>query len=513
MIRRALLSVWNKAGLVELGQALADWGVEMISTGGTAKTLEEAGITVRTVESVTGFPEILQGRVKTLHPAIHGGILARRSPQHLEELQKLSFAPIDLVVVNLYPFTQTVARPDCTLEDALEQIDIGGVTLLRAAAKNFTDVVVLCDPTDYDRVIQALHSQSELSPAERRALAVKAFAHTSAYDTAIHAYLARADVKEEFPPYLDLSLEKVYDLRYGENPHQPAAFYRLPGTLGLPDAAVLHGKALSFNNLLDLDAAWDMALSFVEPTVAIIKHNNPCGLASASSLAEAYRLALECDPASAYGSVIGCNVPVDSASAQAMSDLFVEALIAPDFEEAALSVLQQKKNVRLLKMPLATETEVNWLADLDIRRVRGGVLLQGSDRFEDEAGWRVVSERAPSEEEKRALKFAWRVAAHVKSNAIVLAQGTATVGIGAGQMSRVDSTEIAIKKAGPERCRGAVLASDAYFPFPDSIERAAAAGISAVIEPGGSVRDEEVIAAVNRFGLAMIFTGARHFLH
>ena len=513
MIRRALLSVWNKAGLVELGQALTDWGVEIISTGGTAKTLEEAGITVRTVESVTGFPEILQGRVKTLHPAIHGGILARRSPQHLEELQKFSFAPIDLVVVNLYPFSQTVARPDCTLEDALEQIDIGGVTLLRAAAKNFTDVAVLCDPADYGRVIQALNNQIELSPEERKALAIKAFAHTSAYDTAIHAYLTRADVKEDFPSYLDLSLEKVYDLRYGENPHQPAAFYRLPGTLGLPDATVLHGKALSFNNLLDLDAAWDMALSFAEPTVAIIKHNNPCGLASAGSLAEAYRLALECDLASAYGSVIGCNVPVDGASAQAMSDLFVEAVIAPGFEEAALSILQQKKNVRLLEMPLAAETEANWLAGLDMRRVRGGVLLQGDDRFENESGWKVVSERAPSEEEKLALRFAWRVAAHVKSNAIVLAQGTATVGVGAGQMSRVDSTEIAIKKAGPERCRGAVLASDAYFPFPDSIERAAAAGVSAVIEPGGSVRDEEVIAAVNRFGLAMIFTGSRHFLH
>lgn len=513
MIRRALLSVWNKAGVVELAQALADWGLEIISTGGTAKTLQEAGIAVRTAESVTGFPEILGGRVKTLHPAIHAGILARRDPAQLAELERLSLAPIDLVAVNLYPFTETIARPDCTLEDALENIDIGGVTLLRAAAKNFTDVIVLCDPADYGYVISALNERRELSAEERRRLAAKAFAHTAAYDMAIHTYLSQPDRRQEFPAHLDLSLEKAYDLRYGENPHQPAAFYRLPGVVGLPDATLLHGKALSYNNLLDLNAAWDMALSYDEPTVAIVKHNNPCGLACADSLAAAYRLAFECDPTSAFGGVIGCNAPVDHATAEAMSDLFVEAIIAPGFTPDALALLQQKKNLRLLQMPLPTEVEANWLAAVDLRRVRGGILLQGNDRFESEAAWQVVTDREPTAAERRSLRFAWRAVAHVKSNAIVLAQGRAAVGIGAGQMSRVDATELAIKKAGAERCRGAVLASDAFFPFPDSIERAAAAGVVAVIQPGGSVRDDEVIAVANRHGLGMIFTGARHFRH
>ena len=514
MIRRALLSVWDKTGLAELGQALSDRGVEMISTGGTARTLQEAGLSVRTVEDVTGFPEILGGRVKTLHPAIHGGILARRDSGHLAELEKLSLAPIDLVVVNLYPFTETVARPGCTLEEAVEQIDIGGVTLLRAGAKNFASVVVLSDPADYPGVIEALNEGKDLSPEERQNLALKAFAHTAAYDTAIHVYLARLGGVEGFAPRLDISLEKVSDLRYGENPHQKAAFYRLCGTTaGLPDARLLHGKALSFNNLLDLDAAWNMLLSFSDPTVAIIKHSNPCGLASAGTLFEAYQSALACDPVSAFGSVIGCNVPVDEPTARAMSDLFVEAVIAPRFGEDALKILQQKTNIRLLERPTAKEPEANWLAGVDLRRVRGGVLLQGPDRFESESDWRVVTEREPTEAERASLAFAWRVVAQVKSNAIVLVRGTATVGIGAGQMSRVDSTELAIKKAGVERCRGTVLASDAFFPFPDSLERAAAVGVTAVIEPGGSVRDEEVIAAANKFGVAMIFTGSRHFLH
>lgn len=514
MIRCALLSVSDKEGLAELGQALADRGIEMISTGGTARCLQEAGFSVRTVEDVTGFPEILGGRVKTLHPAIHGGILARRDSGHLAELDKLSLAPIDLVVVNLYPFAETVAQPDCTLEEAIEQIDIGGVTLLRAAAKNFASVVVLSDPADYPRLIDALHEGKDLSPEERRGLALKAFAHTAAYDTAIHAYLARPGGVESFPARLDVSLEKVSDLRYGENPHQKAAFYRLSGTTsGLPDASLLHGKALSFSNLLDLDAAWNISLSFSDPTVAIIKHSNPCGLASANTPSEAYQLALECDPVSAFGSVIGSNVPVDEPTARAMSELFVEAVIAPRFGEVALKILQQRTNVRLLETSTAKEPEVKWLADLDMRRVRGGVLLQGPDRLESESDWQVVTDREPTGAERASLAFAWRVVSYVKSNAIVLVRGTATVGIGAGQMSRVDSTELAIKKAGPERCLGAVLASDAFFPFSDSLERAAAAGVTAVIEPGGSVRDEEVIAAANRFGVAMLFTGSRHFLH
>ena len=514
MIQRALLSVWNKAGLVELGQALADWGVEIISTGGTARTLEEAGVAVRTVESVTGYPEILGGRVKTLHPAIHGGILAKREPVQLAELAELSLAPIDLVVVNLYPFSLTVARPGCTLDQALEQIDIGGVTLLRAAAKNFASVVVLCDPADYSRVIEVMNERRDFSPAERRALAGKAFSHTAAYDTAIHAYLScAAEVTEEFPACLDISVEKVTDLRYGENPHQRAAFYRLPGTSGLPDARVLHGKALSFNNLLDLDAAWGMVLEFAGPTVAVIKHNNPCGLASAAELSEAYRTAVACDPVSAYGSVVACNVPVDRSTVEAMSDLFIEAIIAPGFEAGALEVLQHKKNLRLLEMQATEDTDANWLAGVDIRHVRGGLLLQDGDRIGSDRGWQTVTAREPSAEERDNLAFAWRVVAHVKSNAIVLVQDRATVGIGAGQMSRVDSTDLAIKKAGPERCHGAVLASDAFFPFADSIERAAEAGVTAIIQPGGSVRDDEVIAVADRHGLAMIFTGTRHFLH
>jgi phosphoribosylaminoimidazolecarboxamide formyltransferase/IMP cyclohydrolase len=514
VIRRALLSVWDKAGLAELGQALAERGIEMISTGGTARTLLAAGLSVRTVEDVTGFPEILGGRVKTLHPAIHGGILARREPGHLAELETLSLAPIDLVVVNLYPFTETVARPNCSLEDAIEQIDIGGVALLRAAAKNFASVVVLSDPADYPCVIDALDKEDSISSEERQALALKAFARTAAYDTAIQTYLSRLGSVEEFPPRLDMSLEKVSDLRYGENPHQEAAFYRLAGTAaGLPDARLRHGKALSFNNLLDLDAAWNMSLSFSGPTVTIIKHGNPCGLACANTLSEAYQSALACDPVSAFGSVIGCNVPVDDVTAGAMTDLFVEAVIAPGYSEAALKILQQKTNIRLLERPTAEEREANWLANVDMRRVRGGVLLQGADRFESESDWKVVTDREPTEAERESLEFAWRVVARVKSNAIVLARGTATVGIGAGQMSRVDSTELAIKKAGPERCRGTVMASDAFFPFPDSVERAAAVGVTAVIEPGSSVRDEEVIAAANNFGVAMIFTGSRHFLH
>jgi phosphoribosylaminoimidazolecarboxamide formyltransferase / IMP cyclohydrolase len=510
MIGRALLSVHDKTGLVDLGQSLADAGVEMISTGGTASALQVAGFKVRTVEELTGFPEILGGRVKTLHPAVHAGILARRQPDHLAELARLSLAPIDLVVVNLYPFSETIARPGCTLEEAIEQIDIGGVTLLRAAAKNYTGVVVLSRPEDYGLVIERLRAGQDPTSDERKALAVQAFAHTAAYDAAICNYLRPKDDgdHELFPASLDLHLDKVAGLRYGENPHQRAAFYRLPGAGGLPDARLLHGKALSYNNLLDLHAAWGAASSFSEPTVAIIKHNNPCGLASAASLLEAYRAALDSDPGSAYGGVIACNVPVDADTAAAISPLFVEAVIAPNFAPGALAMLEKKRDVRLLAMPAATA-----VSQMDMRRVSGGLLLQETDRFEDEADWKVATSRAPTAEERAALAFAWKVAAHVKSNAIVLVKGTATVGVGAGQMSRVDSTEIAIKKAGPDRARGSVLASDAYFPFADSIELAAQAGVTAVIQPGGSIRDNEVIAAANQHNIAMIVTGSRHFRH
>ena len=517
MIRRALVSVWDKTGLIDLSMSLAEAGVEIVSTGGTARALEQAGIPVKKVEELTGFPEILDGRVKTLHPAIHAGILARREAGHLAELQELSLSPLDLVVVNLYPFTETVARPDCTLEEALEQIDIGGVTLLRAAAKNFASVIVVSDPADYPRVMSVVKTGRDLALEERREFAIKAFSHTAAYDAAIHAYLtglAEAPREVQFPHILTISLQKVSDLRYGENPHQKAAFYRLPGGKGFPDAKLLHGKALSFNNLLDLDAAWNAAWSFSQPTAVIVKHSNPCGLASAPTLSEAYRHAHACDPLSAFGGVIAFNGSLDEVTARMISETFVEAVIAPHFSAGALGILREKKDIRLLQ--IAEEVSVTRpgaAAELDMRRVKGGFLLQETDRFEAESEWKAVTQRKPTEEEMTSLRFAWRVVAHVKSNAIVLAKRTATVGIGAGQMSRVDSTDIAIRKAGPARSRGAVMASDAFFPFADSIELAADAGITAVIQPGGSIRDQEVIAAAERHNLSMIFTGSRHFRH
>ncbi len=504
--RTALLSVSDKTGLVDFARGLHEQGFRLIASGGTARTLVSAGLDVTPVEKVTGFPELLGGRVKTLHPAIHAGILARRTPEDLAELAQHGLAPIDLVAVNLYPFRETVARPDVREEDAVEQIDIGGVALLRAAAKNYAHVTVVCDPADYPMVLQGL-AEDRLDLAARRALALKAFRHTTAYDAAIAAYLTGLVEDTLLPARLDLILERAQALRYGENPHQRAALYRLQGDG--PAFEQLHGKEMSYNNWLDLDGAWAAAQDFPEPTVAIIKHSNPCGLASAAELAVAYERALASDPVSAFGSIIAVNRPLDGATAQRMAELFVEVVAAPDYVPEALAILQRKKNLRILRATGAASRP------LSVRTIYGGVLVQEVDTSQedmDPTRWRVVTRRAPTAEEVADLAFAWRVVRHVKSNAIVFAKGQATVGVGAGQMSRVDAVMLAGYKAG-ERAQGAVMASDAFFPFPDGIEQAARYGVTAVVQPGGSVRDEEVIAAADRLGLAMVFTGVRHFRH
>jgi len=509
-IRRALLSVSDKTALVEFAQGLADLGVELVSTGGTARTLREAGLTVRSVEEITGFPEILDGRVKTLHPAIHGGILARREPAHLAELATQGIGPIDLVAVNLYPFAETVARPEVNLAEAVEQIDIGGVALLRAAAKNFAAVTVLCDPADYPQVLAELRRQGDVSLSTRQRLALKVFRHTAGYDATIANYLtSQFEADEPFPAELLLPLWQVQELRYGENPHQRAALYGLtPDAMPL-GGRLLQGKPLSYNNLLDLDAAWRAVGDFSAPTVVIVKHNNPCGVASADTLAEAFSLALAGDPVSAFGSVIAANRPFDEATTQALGDLFVEAIAAPSFTASARALLARRARCRLLEM--ATVGAGLAPAPWELRSVRQGILLQEPDVLNKEE-WRVVSGRPPTVEERESLEFAWRVVKHVRSNAIVLARGQATVGVGAGQMSRVDAVRLAVLKAG-ERAMGAVLASDGFFPFPDGVEEAARAGVTAVVQPGGSVRDEQVIAAADAAGLAMLFTGRRHFRH
>jgi phosphoribosylaminoimidazolecarboxamide formyltransferase/IMP cyclohydrolase len=519
MSPRALLSVYDKAGLVDLARGLLGLGFELVASGGTARSLSAAGLPVTPVEQITGFPEILGGRVKTLHPAIHGGILARRTPEHTMELAAHGITPVDLVVCNLYPFAATVARPGVTEAEAVEEIDIGGVTLLRAAAKNFESVAVLCDPADYEGALAALRAGG-IPPDERRRLALAAFRHTAAYDAAIATWLARrVEDGQAAPSVINLAAERVQLLRYGENPHQQAALYRpLPGTYGWdggePPLRQLQGKELSFNNIVDLDAAWDMAQEFDEPTVAIIKHTNPSGLASAGSLVEAYRLAFACDPVSAYGSIIAANRQVDLSLAEEIGSLFVEVLVAPGYAPEALAWLEQHKaNCRVMVASHRRGDSLAVAPILLLRSVRGGLLAQTPDlRGVDVGAWQAVTRRGPTEAERRSLAFAWLAVKHVKSNAIVFVQGTATVGVGAGQMNRVDSVYLAARRAG-DRSRGAVMGSDAFFPFSDGIEAAAAAGVTACIQPGGSLRDEEAIAAADRLGMAMIFTGERHFRH
>lgn len=504
--KRALLSVSDKTGLIDFARQLHESGVALIASGGTARAIAEAGLPVAPVEALTGFPEILGGRVKTLHPAIHGGILARRTREHLAELAQQGLAPIDLVVVNLYPFQQTVASPDVTEADAVEQIDIGGVALLRAAAKNFESVAVVCDPADYAGVAAALAGEG-LNGEQRRSLALKAFRHTATYDAAISAYLTGQAEEGGLPGALHLSLVQSQIMRYGENPHQQGGYYRYAGDG--PAFEQLHGKEMSYNNWLDLDGSWLAAQDFPNPTVAIIKHSNPCGLASAQTLAQAYDKALASDPVSAFGSIISVNRPLDAETAARIGDLFVEIVAAPEYSPEALALLTRKKNIRVLR---ATGMAGR---PLSVRSVYGGVLIQELDESQadmDPANWQVASETQPTPAQLADLAFAWRTARHVKSNAIVYVKDQATVGVGAGQMSRVDSVMLAGHKAG-ERAAGAVMASDAFFPFPDGIEAAAAHGIAAVVQPGGSVRDDQVIEAVNRLGLVMCLTGTRHFRH
>lgn len=521
---RAIISTANRVGIVELARELRMQNVSIFSTGGTRKALQEGGIDAGAVSDLTSFPEILDGRVKTLHPAVFGGILARRdNPQHLSQLQEHGLAPIDIVVNNLYPFIETIAKTDTTFDEAIEQIDIGGVSLIRAAAKNFRDVIVLVRPEDYVLVMQEWRETGVVSLATRQQLATIAFQYTASYDSAIADYLRRqAEKPEQFPEEMTVSLSRIQTLRYGENPHQQAAFYRMQNSVSpaarptVAGAEILHGKELSFNNLLDLDAALTTVQSFTAPAVVIVKHTNPCGLACDDTLVEAYKKAHAGDPISAFGGILGCNSIIDEATAHEIHQLFYEAIIAPDYTPAALKILKGKKNLRILAThmpPVEEATNVAVVNALDVRSVSGGLLVQTSDTLrEQEITYRVVTERKPTMDEVTDLMFAWKVVRHVKSNAIVLAHKLAILGVGAGQMNRVASVQLAVEKAG-DRARGSVLASDAYFPFSDGVETAAKAGVTAIIQPGGSIRDEESIRMANHYAMAMIFTGQRHFRH
>ncbi len=506
----ALLSVSDKTGVTDFAQALYELGWSLVASGGTALVLREAGLTVADVTDVTGAPEMLGGRVKTLHPTIHAGILARTTDADMSELAMHGIQPIDLVACNLYPFRETIAGLDVSLVEAVEQIDIGGVTLLRAAAKNFQRVTAICSPDDYEAVLNELRAHGVVSPEARRQFAVKAFAHTRDYDIAIEAYLRSTQTEVSGPQLantLSLSLPLAQEMRYGENPHQVSGLYAQQG-VGPLGGKLLQGKPLSFNNLLDLDAAWCTALSFEEPTIVIVKHLSPCGIASAERLAAAFPAALASDPVSAFGGVIASNRTIDCATAKEMHELFVEAIAAPGFDEGALECFSRDKaNCRLVAAPQPFRDM--W----QLRSVMGGVLVQSVDQGDPpDSEWRVVTQRQPTGEDLGALRFAWRACQHVRSNAIVLARGSATVGIGGGLPSRVDAVKLAVAKAG-EQARDAVMASDAFFPFPDGVEVAAEAGVKAVVQPGGSIRDEAVIDTADRLGLAMVFTGTRHFRH
>ena len=521
-IQRAILSVTDKTGLVDFARQLSGLGVELISTGGTAKLLRDSGIAVKDISELTGFPEMLDGRVKTLHPKVHGGILHRReNPAHTAAVAEHGIQPIDMVVVNLYAFEKTAAKPGGAFEELIENIDIGGPSMIRSAAKNFHDVAVVTSPADYPAIADEIaRSSGALSLATKWRLAQKAFATTAAYDSAIASTLERIPsagdfhllpANESFPQTLRLSFQKTLDLRYGENPHQKAAMYSDGSGVGVANARQLQGKELSYNNIVDLQAAWDLAQEFNEPGFdepfcAIIKHTNPAGAATGKTLAEAYKRALECDPVSAFGGVIGVNRPIDGKAAEEMHKLFLEVIAAPGFDDAAKARFATKKNLRVVEVKAAPQ---KWI----LKNVTGGILLQDSDsRPLQDVDLKVVTQRAPTPEEIRALLFAWKVCKHVKSNAIVYARDGQTVGVGAGQMSRVDSAKIGAMKA-QLPLKGTVAASDAFFPFSDGVEEIAKAGATAIIQPGGSQRDAEVIAAADHLGLAMLFTGVRHFRH
>ena len=507
---KALLSVYDKSGVVDFAREIHRTGVELISTGGTHQTLSDAGLPVQQVSEFTGSPEILDGRVKTLHPIVHGGILARRdNPDHMSELSGRGMDTIDLVAVNLYPFAATIARPGVTLDEALENIDIGGPTMIRAAAKNFPFVAVVVDPADYPWVAERVAGDG-LTIEERQRLAQKAFQHVAFYDTIVAGYLRKDDPTDLFPQEITLAYRRIQGLRYGENPHQQAAFYGESLPLGIAGARQLHGRELSYNNILDADAAWRAVSDFDDQAVAIIKHTNPCGLAAHQDQTVAYKNAFDGDPVSAFGGIVAFNRPVTTAAAEAMRQIFYEIVLAPDFEQGALDILNKKRDLRILALGDAgAQGGAGWEA----RQVLGGALMQNRDALaEDVKDWKAVTKRSPTEEELLDLAFAWKAVKHIKSNAIVLTRGQALLGMGAGQPNRVTSVHLALRAAG-EASRGSVLASDAFFPFADGVETAAEGGVTAVVQPGGSIRDGEVIEAADKAGIAMLFTGVRHFRH
>ena len=520
-VKRALISVSDKTGVIEFAKALNELGVEVISTGGTYKALEEAGVNVIGISDVTGFPECLDGRVKTLHPAVHGGILAMRDKQeHMDQIKNLGIETIDIVAINLYPFKETIMKPETTLPVAIENIDIGGPTMLRSAAKNHKDVIVVCNPSDYDSVIEELEADGEASYETKYKLALKVFEHTAAYDAMISDYL-RKEKNIPLPDNPTFTFEKVQELRYGENPHQSAGYYSeiKPWPGALVNAKQLHGKELSFNNINDTNGALATLREFSEPTVVAVKHANPCGVGSDDNICNAYIKAYEGDPISIFGGIIAANREIDVATALEISKIFAEIVIAPAFSEDALNILMEKKNLRLLELPDIAKTAPE--TEIDIKKVDGGILIQDIDNtLFDESTMKVVTIKAPSEEELDDLKFAMKVVKHVKSNAIVIAKDKMTIGVGPGQTNRINSVGIAIAGADPndeeDRIRevsGSVMASDAFFPFDDCVTAAGAAGITAIIQPGGSLRDEESIQKADELGIAMIFTGERHFKH
>ena len=521
MGKRALLSVSDKRGIVELAQRLVELGFEIVSTGGTSKTLKENQIPVTYISEVTGFPEILDGRVKTLHPNVHGGILARRTPEHLAQLQENNIVPIELVVVNLYPFRETIAKPDVTLDDAIENIDIGGPAMVRATAKNYHNVAIVVNPDRYSEVVDQLAERGEIALDTRFQLALEAFSHTAEYDTAIASYLASiSQSNQELQQPIDglladkftLDGVKLQALRYGENPHQQAAFYKLPGQGdNIANAKQLQGKELSFNNILDSNAALELVKEFQQPAAAIIKHNNPCGTSEAEDILTAYQQAFACDPVSAFGGIVALNRPVDQDLAQELAKTFLEVVLAPGFSDEALDLLKEKKNVRLMVVGEASAEKAG--SDVEVKSVGGGFLVQQKDRaMVTLEQMQIVTKSQPDEAMLKELLFAWKVVKHVKSNAIVVSKNRQSIGVGAGQMNRVGSAKIAIEQAG-ELAQGAVLASDAFLPFADTVHQAHQAGIKAIVQPGGSMRDQESIDAADSYGMIMVFTGQRHFKH
>lgn len=514
-IKRALISVSDKTGIVEFARQLAEFGIEIISTGGTASLLKDKGVPVTSISELTGFPEILDGRVKTLHPAVHSGLLAVRSDErHEQSLKDLGLGYIDLVVVNLYPFAETISKEDVAYEDAIEQIDIGGPTMLRSAAKNHAFVTVVVDAADYGKVIEEIQRDQDTTLLTRKQLAAKVFRHTAAYDALIAEYLTEL-AGEKFPEKLTVTFEKVQDLRYGENPHQQAAFYRKPlsKSSNLTNADQIHGKELSYNNIQDANAALELLKEFKEPAVVAVKHMNPCGTGIGTTILEAYRKAYEADPTSIFGGILAANRAIDGETAKLLHDIFLEIVIAPEYTQEALDILTQKKNIRLLALGAYDSRNNTEAAGRILTTVEDGALVQDRDIYElSEKDLKVVTDREPTVAEMKQLLFAWKVVKHVKSNAIVLARDDMTIGVGAGQMNRVGSARIAIEQAGA-KAQGSVLASDAFFPMGDTLELAAKAGITAVIQPGGSIRDEESIRTANEHGIAMIMTGVRHFKH